>query len=196
MSNGIEIKVVGDQAVIARLGRVQQSAYSAVKMALVFQTNILKMTVMKKLSGDVLNIRKGNLLRSIVAQNSDDGQVITGQVYGDTSVKYGAIHEFGGTIHVPEIVPVKAKSLAFEVKGALIFAMKTRALFEFVKGLADCLFAFGTCLAEAGYVEREALAEAFEQATKQHEARPDCQHPARQYQAKVFAKLFRAHVVR
>jgi phage gpG-like protein len=44
-----------------------------------------------------------------------------------TGVRYAAIHEFGGTIHIPEIRPKTARALAFEIGGQTIFAAYTRA---------------------------------------------------------------------
>ncbi|MCI0557436.1 MAG: phage virion morphogenesis protein, partial [Nitrososphaera sp.] len=44
-----------------------------------------------------------------------------------TNVKYAAIHEFGGLIHVPEIIPVRAKALHFFMHGREIFAKRVRA---------------------------------------------------------------------
>ena len=44
------------------------------------------------------------------------------------TARYGLIHEFGGTIHVPEIVPTKAKSLHWIGKGGEeVFAMHAQA---------------------------------------------------------------------
>jgi phage gpG-like protein len=44
-----------------------------------------------------------------------------------TGVRYAAIHEFGGTIHIPEITPQKASVLAFQIGGQTIFAMRAKA---------------------------------------------------------------------
>jgi hypothetical protein len=42
-------------------------------------------------------------------------------------VPYAAIQEYGGTVSIPEIVPGRAKALAFEIKGREIFAQRVRA---------------------------------------------------------------------
>lgn len=62
-------------------------------------------------------------------------------------------------------------------------------------GMMDCIFALGVAMANAGLMQREELAEAFESVVEQHEAREDCQSAARQYPAQALAKLFRANVV-
>lgn len=62
-------------------------------------------------------------------------------------------------------------------------------------GVMDCLFAFGVCLADNGYVERSDLAEAFERLTEDQKTNPEAQHPSRQYPARVLAQLFRLPVI-
>jgi len=66
---------------------------------------------------------------------------------------------------------------------------------EMTFGILDCLFSLGVCLADHGYIERADLAAAFEDLTKQHQAKPETQHPGRQYPAKILAQLFRAQVL-
>ncbi len=78
----------------------------------------------EKLSGQVLAARSGALLASIGAEVSSDGDEISASVgsYGD--VKYAAIQEYGGKTGAHEILPVKAKVLAFLAGGAMRFARK------------------------------------------------------------------------
>lgn len=78
-----------------------------------------------KLSGQVLHVRSGTLRRSITYTVRDDEDGIVGTV--GTNLEYAPIHEYGGTIHVPEIRPRKAKALHFYVGGASVFAMRARA---------------------------------------------------------------------
>jgi len=53
----------------------------------------------EKLSGQVLKVRTGNLRDSIHHEVSSTASSVVGRVFSDTSVKYGAIHEFGGVIN-------------------------------------------------------------------------------------------------
>lgn len=46
---------------------------------------------------------------------------------GSQSVRYAAIHEFGGSIRVPEIVPTKARALRFSIGGRTVFAKRVKA---------------------------------------------------------------------
>jgi phage gpG-like protein len=78
-----------------------------------------------KLSGQVLNVRSGNLRRSIqskVTQSIDDKDVVDITVYSDGSVPYADIHEYGG--HTPPhiITPVQAQALSFIYEGKRVFA--------------------------------------------------------------------------
>lgn len=80
-----------------------------------------------KLSGQVLNRVTGNLRASIHSEFQDTGDQIIGRVYSDGTVKYGAIHEYGGIINIPDIYPVKAQALHFFAGGKEIFAKHVKA---------------------------------------------------------------------
>ena len=78
----------------------------------------------EKLSGEVLNARSGALRDSISAEVASDDDEVSASVgsYGD--VKYAAIQEYGGKTGAHEILPDKAKVLAFLVGGAMRFARR------------------------------------------------------------------------
>ena len=84
----------------------------------------LEAKVQQKLAGEVLNPRTGALAHSIVTtiEASSGSVAVSIATLGD--VKYAAIHEFGGTIPPHEIVPDKAKVLAFAIDGKQVFAMR------------------------------------------------------------------------
>jgi phage gpG-like protein len=90
----------------------------------VFLAAALQARIQQKLSGGVLNTRSGALLRSITATIDDSGAAITVRIAAGADIKYAAIHEFGGTIPPHEIVPNKAKALAFLVGGKQVFAKR------------------------------------------------------------------------
>lgn len=57
-----------------------------------------------KLSGQVLNVRSGLLRSSVGNETTDEGGRITTKVgVPGSRVPYAAIHEYGGTINVPEV---------------------------------------------------------------------------------------------
>ncbi len=75
-----------------------------------------------KLSGQVLQARSGALRASIAAEVDDDGGQIVARVFSAGDIKYAAIQEYGGRTAPHDIVPSKAKALAFLVHGAPVFA--------------------------------------------------------------------------
>jgi hypothetical protein len=83
----------------------------------------------------------GPLYQSVRSEISEDTSGITGRVYTE-GVVYARIQEQGGTVQIPEIVPVNAGVLAFSTparmaisaiasagggSGAMVFAMRAKA---------------------------------------------------------------------
>ena len=68
--------------------------------------------VAANLSGDVLQARSGALKASVVANLAAGADGLTATV-ASTGVPYAAIQEYGGTTPAHDIVPVKARALAF-----------------------------------------------------------------------------------
>lgn len=80
----------------------------------------LQARIQAKLSGEVLNVRTGNLLRSVALQPAEVvGSRIIGRVTAGGDIAfYGKFHEYG----VPrswEILPRNKRALAFFPQGAL-----------------------------------------------------------------------------
>jgi phage gpG-like protein len=84
----------------------------------------LEAKIQQKLSGGVLNMRSGALASSIVATVDESSADVSVRIGTSGDVKYAAIQEFGGTIPPHEIVPDKAKALAFVVGGKQVFAAR------------------------------------------------------------------------
>jgi phage gpG-like protein len=84
----------------------------------------LEARIQQKLAGSVLNVRSGALARSIVATIEESSCGIAVTVAASADIKYAAIHEYGGVIPPHEIVPDKAKALAFLVGGKQAFAAR------------------------------------------------------------------------
>jgi phage gpG-like protein len=84
----------------------------------------LEAKVRQKLSGEVLQARSGVLARSIVTSIEQAHVGVSVSIASNGDVKYAAIHEFGGVIPAHEIVPDKAKALAFVLGGKQIFATR------------------------------------------------------------------------
>jgi len=77
-----------------------------------------------KLSGGILNMRSGALRDSIAASIAADADGFVASVGSEGDVKYAAIQEYGGKTGAHEILPDKARALAFVVGGLERFACK------------------------------------------------------------------------
>ena len=84
----------------------------------------LEARIQQKLAGTVLNARTGALAGSIIATIEDSSANVSVSIATSGDVKYAAIHEFGGTIPPHEIMPDKAKALAFAIGGKQVFAAR------------------------------------------------------------------------
>jgi phage gpG-like protein len=108
-------------AALATMPERLQSALAAKANAL---AAALEAKVQQKLAGEVLNPRSGALARSIVSTIEETAAGVAVTIASNGDVKYAAIHEFGGVIPPHEIVPVKARALAFAVGGKQVFARR------------------------------------------------------------------------
>jgi phage gpG-like protein len=83
----------------------------------------LQAKIQQKLSGAVLNQKSGALARSIITTVDDStADVSVSIATGD--IKYAAIHEYGSMIPPHQVVPDKAKALAFIIGGKQAFAAR------------------------------------------------------------------------
>lgn len=111
----------GALAALAELPERLREALAAKASAL---AAALEAKVQQKLAGGVLNARSGALARSIVTTIEETSSGIAVSIASNGDVKYAAIHEFGGTIPPHQIVPDKARALAFAVAGKQVFATR------------------------------------------------------------------------
>jgi hypothetical protein len=75
-----------------------------------------------KLSGQVLRSKTGALAASIGAEVTHDGDRIIARVFSSGDVKYARIQEYGGRTPAHDIVPNKARVLAFIAGGRTVFS--------------------------------------------------------------------------
>ena len=116
------VELRGDKELIARLDqmpeRVRASLYNKVaSLASILKTYIID----KKLSGQVLHHRSGDLWRSIHDEATQSANAVLGRVYS-AGVPYAAIHEYGGKTSAHIIEAKTAQALRFEKGGEEIFA--------------------------------------------------------------------------
>lgn len=122
-----KIEFRGDTALIAKYNGASARVQLALQKEI--STIILKLErhiKADKLSGQVLNVRSGNLRRSIHARLPVEvsGPTVTGKVGQSGDIKYGAIHEFGGTTPAHVIEAKRANVLAFVMGGKTVFAKR------------------------------------------------------------------------
>ncbi len=86
----------------------------------------LQAKIQQKLAGDVLNMKTGALAGSIGVTIDDSSADVSVRIALSADVKYAAIHEFGGTIPPHQIVPNKAKALAFAIGGKQVLAARVQ----------------------------------------------------------------------
>jgi len=86
----------------------------------------LQAKIAQKLSGGVLNMKSGALAGSIGVTIDDASAGICVRLATSPDIKYAAIHEYGGVIPPHQIVPDKAKALAFLIGGKQAFAARVQ----------------------------------------------------------------------
>jgi hypothetical protein len=112
----IKGELIGGDKVILSVDKLSVNTIAAVKLFISKFTYVLMRRVMQdKLSGQVLNVRTGNLRRSIprgtkVVESGDNIVGVVGLGDDKKVAKYGRLHEYGGTIpaHVVEVKNKKA----------------------------------------------------------------------------------------
>ena len=88
----LNVEFIGGDAIAAVLKAYSDGVQSVLKL----QREVMQ----NRLSGQVLNVRTGNLRRSIHQQVTSSGGLVVGEV--NTNVRYGVAHEYGfaGTVNV------------------------------------------------------------------------------------------------
>lgn len=107
------VAMIGDKELIAKFDAMPSRVRAALERKVYYLVYRLLAMVKGKLSGEVLHVRSGLLRDSAFERVQISERAVFGEVVEPGSVPYAAIHEFGGTINVPDIVPVKAKALLF-----------------------------------------------------------------------------------
>lgn len=152
------VELIGKTELLARVTGWTAAVIAEEKVAVTRQTIELQAHVIRdKLSGQVLNVRSGDLRRSIQEEAPlTEGTGVFGRVFSSGDVKYARIHEYGGRTAPHDIVPNKAEALAFMIGGKQVFAkvvhhpgsqMPERSFLR--SALADRAVEIGSALKEA-----------------------------------------------
>lgn len=97
----LSISLVGRSSLIARMQSMPTAIREELYRKVTQLTLELDARVIRKLNGEVLKVRSGQLRRSIFHRVIQDANQVIGKVGSSGDVPYAAIHEFGGTIHHP-----------------------------------------------------------------------------------------------
>lgn len=97
----LQVTVTGAEEVAAHFGKISAEARAKVYAKVFALALAVAAKAKQKVSGEVLNVRTGQLRANIFADAQDTGGAIEGKIYVGANVKYAAIHEFGGVIKHP-----------------------------------------------------------------------------------------------
>lgn len=130
----VNVSIVGDKALIARLNKMPQAVRSALRLKIqVLLLKLEKLVKTGKLNGQVLNRITGNLARSISNKLEEDTKSVMGKVFSSGDVKYARIHEYGGKTPPHIIEPKKAQFLAWKSGAQMDFFRKGGGEMVFAK---------------------------------------------------------------
>ena len=117
------VTLQGADALAARFETLPAGVQAAVRVKATDLAQRLRAHVVEdKLSGQVLHSKTGALAASIGADVTIDGDEVVARVFSAGDVKYARIQEYGGRTPAHDIVPDKAKVLAFLAGGQTVFA--------------------------------------------------------------------------
>jgi phage gpG-like protein len=121
----LQLSLEGQAELAERLGAMPDRLRAALaeKIDALAQT-LFAQVVGVNLSGGVLNTRSGALRDSIRMQASQQDGAIGVEIFSDGDVPYAAIQEYGGKTAAHEILPDKARVLAFVMNGRRVFARR------------------------------------------------------------------------
>ena len=119
----LTVSLKGADTLAARLESLPAAVQAAVRTKAAELAERLRAHVVDdKLSGQVLRSKTGALAASIGADVTIDGDTIIARVFSSGDVKYARIQEYGGQTAAHDIIPNKAKVLAFIAGGETVFA--------------------------------------------------------------------------
>ena len=117
------VTLTGAQAIDATLDGLPAAVVAAVAARSAALADQLLTRVRSKLSGGVLQRRTGALAASIGVDGPRiEGDRVVTTLFSGGDLKYAAIQEYGGVTSPHDILPSRAKALAFLTGGEQVFA--------------------------------------------------------------------------
>jgi len=136
MSDFIGVEVKGLTALNAKFARLPVVLQDKLRIFIARFTISLR----EKVKNNILSRfhSQGPLYRGVKSEIEESPGSVTGRVYIDEVIRYAGIQERGGTVHIPEVVPVNARALAFMAPArmglssgggasGMVFAMRAKA---------------------------------------------------------------------
>ena len=121
----LQLSLEGQAELTERLGAMPDRLRAALAEKVdALAQNLFAQVVSVNLSGGVLRARSGALRDSIRLQASQQDGLIGADIFSDGDVPYAAIQEYGGKTAAHEILPDKARVLAFALDGRRVFARR------------------------------------------------------------------------
>ena len=121
----LQISLEGQEALSDRLAGLPDLLRQALAEKVDAQAqSLFEQVVGVNLSGGVLNARSGALRDSIQLEMSQQDGLVGADIFANGAAPYAAIQEFGGKTAAHEILPDKAKVLAFVMNGGQAFARR------------------------------------------------------------------------
>jgi phage gpG-like protein len=119
----LSVTLTGANTLAAKLDSLSPTVLAAVAAKSADLADRLLARVHQKLSGEVLKSRTGALAASIGVEGpAIVGDTVVTTVFSGADVKYAAIQEYGGVTSPHDILPSRAKALAFLAGGEQVFA--------------------------------------------------------------------------
>jgi phage gpG-like protein len=161
----LSVTVTGADQLAAKLDGLPAAVTAAIAAKSAALADQLLELVRSKASGGVLQSRTGALAASIGAgAPTISGDSVVTAVFAGANVKYAAIQEFGGVTAPHDILPSRAKALAFLAGGGQVFA---RIVHHPGSHIPERSYLRASLAEMAGQIESEMKAAAIDAARKQ-----------------------------
>jgi phage gpG-like protein len=119
----LSVTLTGAEALQARLDGLPSAVVAAIAAKSTALADQLRALVQSKLASGALHSRTGALAASVIVDGPRiEGDRVVVSVSAGGDLKYAAIQEYGGVTSPHEILPSRAKALAFLAGGGEAFA--------------------------------------------------------------------------
>lgn len=118
-----ELSLSGAAEVLTRLNETPDALRAALAQKIeLLADGLYRQVVDVNLDGGVLNARSGRLRNSIEVATTGEGAKLGAEIFSNGDAPYAAILERGGKTAAHDILPDKARVLAFALGGKQVFA--------------------------------------------------------------------------